>query len=73
METIKIPIKTPFIRLDSLLKFSNLCQSGGEAKERIQGGEVKVNGETCLARGKKCVPGDKILFENTEVEITSCS
>ena len=41
METIKIPIKTPFIKLDSLLKFANLCQSGGEAKERIQGGEVR--------------------------------
>lgn len=73
MKTIQIAIRTPFIKLDSLLKFANLCQSGGEAKERIQQGEVQVNGEICLARGKKCLPGDKILLENTLVEIISCN
>ena len=32
--------------------------TGGEAKELIQGGKVKVNGETCEMRGKKMRPGD---------------
>ena len=43
METITI--HTEFIKLQDLLKFANLVSSGGEAKERIQGGEVTVNGE----------------------------
>ena len=41
----KIVITTEFIKLQDLLKFANLVESGGEAKERIQGGEVQVNGE----------------------------
>ena len=49
----KIRITTEFIKLDALLKFAGLCETGGEAKELIQGGAVKVNGEVCTMRGKK--------------------
>ena len=61
METITI--HTEFIKLQDLLKFANLVSSGGEAKERIQGGEVSVNGEVCLMRGKKIRPGDDVCFQ----------
>ncbi len=49
----KILIHTEFIKLDALLKFAGLCETGGEAKELVQGGAVKVNGEVCTMRGKK--------------------
>ena len=45
------------------MKFANLVGSGGEAKERIQAGEVSVGGEVCLMRGKKIRPGDDVLFQ----------
>lgn len=61
METIVI--HTEFIKLQDLLKFANLVGSGGEAKERIQAGEVSVGGEVCLMRGKKIRPGDDVLFQ----------
>ena len=61
METITI--HTEFIKLQDLLKFANLVGSGGEAKERIQAGEVSVGGEVCLMRGKKIRPGDDVLFQ----------
>lgn len=61
METIVI--HTEFIKLQDLLKFANLVGSGGEAKERIQAGEVAVDGEVCLMRGKKIRPGDDVLFQ----------
>ena len=61
METIVI--HTEFIKLQDLLKFANLVGSGGEAKERIQAGEVSVGGEVCLKRGKKIRPGDDVLFQ----------
>ena len=54
----KIEITTEFIKLDALLKFSGLCETGGEAKLCVEDGLVKVNGETCLQRGKKLRPGD---------------
>ena len=59
-------IITDFIKLDALLKFAGLCETGGEAKELIQGGAVKVNGEVCTMRGKKLHPGDEVTFlQNT--------
>ena len=64
METITI--STEFIRLQDLMKLGNLVGSGGEAKVRIQEGEVKVGGETCLQRGKKIRPGDVISFRGRD-------
>ena len=63
----RITIRTPFIKLDALLKFSALTGSGGEAKTVISEGLVGVNGETCLQRGKKIYPGDIVSFCGTEL------
>ena len=65
----KITITTEFIKLQDLLKFANLMETGGEAKERIQGGEVRVNGEVCTMRGKKIRPGDVVLFAGQELTV----
>lgn len=65
-----IPIKTEFIKLDSLLKYANILSSGGEAKIAIQNGAVTVNGEVCTQRGKKIRPGDRVKIENFELEVT---
>lgn len=65
----KIRINTDFIKLDALLKFAGLCETGGEAKELIQGGAVKVNGEVCTMRGKKCRAGDTVELEGQTVQV----
>lgn len=57
-----ITITTEFIKLQDLLKFANLTESGGAAKECVQRGEVTVNGEVCTMRGKKIRPGDDVCF-----------
>lgn len=66
-----IEIRTPFIRLDQLLKFCGMAQTGGHAKELILDGIVFVNGERCLQRGKKLVAGDCVTMEDTSVRIVS--
>lgn len=58
-EPVDIAIRDEYIKLDSFLKFSGAVLSGGEAKELIQGGKVKLNGEVCTMRGKKMRPGDE--------------
>lgn len=63
----KIKIKEDFIKLDSLLKFSNLATTGGHAKIMIQNGEVLVNGEVCIQRGKKIKKGDIIKTFEKEI------
>ena len=65
-----IPITTEFIKLESALKLANLVYSGGEAKELIQQGEAKVNGEVCTMRGKKLRPGDQVEFMGSSFRIT---
>ena len=65
-----ISIQTEFIKLDALLKFSGLCETGGEAKNAGQDGLVKYNGEVCTLRGKKVRPGDRIEFDGDVIEVT---
>ena len=69
MKTIQSKITTDFIKLESLLKFEGLVETGGEAKERIQDGEVQVNGEVCTMRGKKLRPGDVVTLDDLRVEV----
>ncbi len=69
MEKEQIRITTEFIKLDSLLKFAGLCDTGGFAKELIQQGQVKVNGEVCTMRGKKIRPGDTVSVDRFTVEV----
>ena len=59
-------ITTEYIKLQDLLKLANAVETGGEAKECIQGGDVQVNGEVCTMRGKKIRPGDVVAFRGQE-------
>ncbi len=65
MEEI-IYLKGEYIKLDQALKVV-LGMSGGEAKDRIQGGEVSVNGEVDTRRGKKLHDGDVVTFDDTKI------
>ncbi len=67
METISIT--TEFIKLDALLKFAGLADTGGEAKILIQEGQVLVNGEVCTMRGKKIRSGDTVSVGGQEVTV----
>ena len=62
MKAEPISIRPPFIKLDQLLKFAGLIGTGGEAKELVAEGLVKVNGEVVTQRGKKVYPGDILSF-----------
>ena len=64
-----VTITTEYIKLQDLLKLANAVETGGEAKERIQGGEVRVNGEVCTMRGKKIRPGDAVRFAGQELTV----
>ena len=65
-----IIITTEFIKLQDLLKFTNMVSTGGEAKIIIQEGEVKVNGEVCTMRGKKIRPGDVVELDGMQLTVS---
>ena len=60
-----LTIHTEFIKLEAAMKLSGIMESGGQAKEVIQEGCVKVNGEVCTMRGKSSTPGTSSLFRAT--------
>lgn len=66
---MKIEIKTEFIKLDSALKYSGIAENGAHAKEMILDGEVTINGEKELRRGRKLYKGDKFKIYDEEYEI----
>lgn len=65
----EIRILTPFIKLDQLVKFAGLSETGAKAKILIDLGEFNVNGECCTKRGKKIKPGDVIEFKNKKYKV----
>lgn len=69
MEKQVIFIDTEFIKLQDLLKFVGLVETGGQAKILIQDGYVTVNGEICTMRGKKIRNGDIVTLDNDILEV----
>lgn len=65
----RLSIQTEYIKLDALLKYAALVPTGGAAKEAVQSGHVKVNGQICTMRGKKLRPGDRVDFDGKSVSI----
>ena len=69
MEEFHLRQEDEFIKLGQVLKATGLVDSGVVAKEVIQNGDVKVNGEVDTRRGRKLYDGDLVEFENQTVKI----
>jgi ribosome-associated protein len=54
------------VKLDQYLKWHGLAATGGEAKQRIQRGDVKVNGAIEIRRGRHLAPGDAVEIDGRE-------
>ncbi|CAK6696739.1 RNA-binding S4 domain-containing protein [Synechococcus sp. BA-124 BA4] len=59
------------MRLDQFLKFQGLVATGGEAKVRVQAGEVRVNGSVERRRGRQLLPGDTVELERLRLVVPS--
>ena len=57
--TPEIPVRGQ-IRLGQFLKLASLAEDGAQARELVQGGDVRVNGATEVRRGRRLSPGDLV-------------
>ena len=57
------------IDLQDFLKLRGAVETGGEAKFRVQGGEVRVNGEIETRRRKKLRRGDVVEYAGQRLEV----
>lgn len=69
METFKLRPDEEYIELNNLLKSFGWVATGGEAKIRIDNGEVTVNGEVETRRRKKMKVGDEVEFEGQKGKV----
>ncbi|TCO78063.1 RNA-binding S4 domain-containing protein [Marinisporobacter balticus] len=65
----ELKIEGEYIQLDKALKLGEIAQTGGHAKILILEGEVKVNGEVELRRGKKLRDGDIVEIDGEKIMI----
>lgn len=63
MPDIEMPIRTEFITLDAFLKWAGVADTGGHAKTLIASGQVTVNGDVEIRRGRKLRPGDHVALQ----------
>jgi ribosome-associated protein len=59
----------PFIKLDQFLKWQGLVETGGQAKQAIQDGRVRVNGRVETRRGRKLVDGDRVTIDGKTLAV----
>jgi ribosome-associated protein len=59
------------VKLDQFLKWQGLVSTGGEAKLRIQRGDVRVNGTIETRRGRQLTPGDAVELDGRETLMLS--
>jgi ribosome-associated protein len=64
-----VPIRESMIRLGQLLKLAGLAESGGHARELITDGEVLVNGEVDMRRGRQLHRGDVVQVDDEIVRV----
>ena len=69
MITVNIRETDEFIKLGQALKKAGLVESGVDEKFFIQDGQVKLNGETEIQRGKKLYNGDVVSFNGETIQI----
>lgn len=69
MITVNIREEDEFIKLGQALKKASLVGSGVDAKMIIQDGQVQVNGQTELQRGKKLHDGDVVTYDGETIQI----
>jgi ribosome-associated protein len=66
-----IEISGDMIRLGQLLKLAGAAAGGADAKALIAEGQVTVNGEAELRRGRQLHPGDVVQIGSNELRVVA--
>jgi ribosome-associated protein len=65
----EVAIGGDMIRLGQFLKLADLIDTGGEAKVLIASGDVTVNGQVDVRRGRQLAPGDVVAVQGREARV----
>ncbi|HIY84874.1 MAG TPA: RNA-binding S4 domain-containing protein [Candidatus Yaniella excrementavium] len=62
-------IREDMIRLGQALKLANVVEDGVDARNVITAGEVQVNGETEMRRGRQLFADDVITLSELDLDV----
>ncbi|MFZ1692977.1 MAG: RNA-binding S4 domain-containing protein [Flavobacteriales bacterium] len=71
MSTIVIELRGEYIELNQLLKLAGICDSGGQGKQLVAEGLVKVDGQVELRKTNKIRAGQVVECEGQRVEVVA--
>ncbi len=69
MATITIALRGEYIELNQLLKLAGVCGSGGQGKQLVAEGRVKVDGQVELRKTNKIRAGQVVECEGQRIEV----
>jgi ribosome-associated protein len=70
MEPEPVEVGADGIRLGQLLKLVGVVDTGGAARELLDGSDVRVNGKAESRRGRQLRPGDVVTAGGRELRLT---
>ena len=70
-DTMEVPIRDETIRLGQLVKLAGVADDGAHARDLIEGGQVSVDGDLELRRGRQVHPGSTVEVAGTRIRVTS--
>jgi ribosome-associated protein len=65
----QIEIRDDMVRLGQLLKLADVVDAGSDVKELLASGQVLVNGEVEVRRGRQLHHGDNVKIGDALIEI----
>lgn len=71
MSTIVIVLRGEYIELNQLLKLAGICDSGGQGKQMVAEGLVRVDGQVELRKTNKIRAGQVVECEGQCVEVVA--
>lgn len=67
----EVPIRDEAIKLGQLLKLASLAEDGIQAKEFIENGLVKVDGQIESRRGAQIRPGSVVSVNGQSIRVSA--
>jgi ribosome-associated protein len=64
-----VPVSSDGIRLGQFLKLADAVDAGSDVRYLLAGGEVSVNGEPEMRRGRQLAHGDVVRVGDTELRV----
>lgn len=73
MQTIPFEVRGEYVELCDLLKLAGIADSGGQGKQMVADGQVRVDGQVELRKRAKIRPGQQVEFQGQRIQVVEAA